>query len=163
MRNPLKRIALPLPVVVALIIAGIAVSAAIVASFKINTSIQILANYGIEVYDTDHTTPLASLDFGQYFRDDPRKRFPEVGTYFIDSHEGKVWLSYSLTGWPAGVTFELFARKVGGTYEPLNAGVKTSFSLNGESAEWYVLITAGASAEFGSFSPEITWNGHDTG
>jgi len=158
----LRKLAIPSPLLIGLILSGMIVAGAVVCSFTISTSMTISATYGITVFDTDHSTVLSSLGFGEFHRGDSR-RFPSAGTYFIDSEEGSLWLSYTLTDWPAGVTLEIFIRKNGGSYEALTPGKKTSFSIDEAAfAEWYSIVTVTDSAAFGSYSPKIVWAGNDS-
>jgi len=158
----LRKLAVPSPLLIGLILSWMIVAGAVVASFTISTSMTISATYGITVFDTDHSTVLSSLGFGEFHRGDSR-RFPSAGTYFIDSAEGSLWLSYTLTDWPSGVTLELFIKKTGGVLELLTPGKKTSFSINEAAwAEWYCIVTVGDSANFGAYSPKIVWAGNDS-
>ena len=142
------------------------VTAAVVITFTIDMQIQILAVYGLTAYDTDHTTELTFIDWGALYRGNDTRRPETTGAfYYLDNTgEGKIWLSYSINDWPSGVMLEVYVRKMGTTsFEKLNPGDVSSFYLDeGEAAEWYMLVTVENDAEFGTFTPKLTWQGCDS-
>jgi hypothetical protein len=95
-------------VIVALVaVSGVAI-AAVVISQQINTQIQILASYGMEVYDTDGTTLLTSVDFGSAYRDDNFFTPTDSIYYYIkNTGEADIWVSFSVTDPVSDVTIQV--------------------------------------------------------
>ena len=154
----------PLSLIMCLAV-GIAVGT-ILISKPITMPMIIEARYDMGIYDKDGTAPLTTIELGTFHRGDT-KRFPSSGDYFIDNiGEGDLWVSWSKEDFPTGVTVKVYilCSTKSPPYTILSEGeIYTSFDgINVDSAKWYIEITVDASAQFGSFTPKLVWNGHDS-
>lgn len=161
MQKKLK-IGLSLVLVVALIIT---VYASIITTQNITTSITIIATYGMEVYDTDGTTLLTSIDFGEHHRGDIFKTPSDVPCYTIKNiGEAAIWISYGVTDFPNDIQIEFVQHHT----SPVNLGISQLDEIGtnplqaGEYVVFQFKITIGSTAPFGSFTPTITFTSYDT-
>ena len=163
----ISKIKISLPLVLLLTITVAVITATIVFTRDIQTSITIRAHYNLTVFDTDHTTPLPSIPFGDFYRDDPSKRFPDTGTYMVNnSGEGVVYIAYTLTDWPIGVTLDVYVKRSDeDNVNPLAEGAIYSKALD-ESAvrtlEYYMIVTPSSNAPIDSYTPVFTWIAYDS-
>lgn len=153
--------------ILALVASGSIALAAIVVTREVSLTMVIQARYDMKVFDTDHTTELTPIDLGTFYRGD-EKRFPSgTDNYFIDNiGEADIWVSWKKQGtWPSGVTVTMYL-DYGAGFETIAEGSIISQPLYApgkpNSFEWYFEIEATSTAEFGSYSPTLTWNAHDS-
>ena len=154
--------------ILALVASGSIALAAIVVTKEVSLTMVIQAHYDMKVCDVDHETELTSIDLGIFNRDQT-KRFPSEGNYWIDNtDEADIWVRWTKTGtWPSGVTITMYVDYGTGSFQTLAEGsicVGTLYappSVNNV-LKWYFVITIGSDAEFGSFSPKLQWNAHDS-
>jgi len=141
--------------------------AATVAYREISTNMKIEAQSDLEIIDTDYTTILTFIDFGTLCRGDTAtypSGAPGEIYYIKNIGECDIWLNYDVTSLPSNVNLEMHIKKdPAGSWEILPASTLTTWSIapNGY-ANWYIILTIGNTAPFGTFTPMITWNAHDT-
>ena len=141
--------------------------AAIVLHKDISTSLVVEANHNLSIIDTDYATVLTAIVFGTLYRGDVAT-YPSAapGTIYYIKNTGQadLWLSYSTMSWPSDVSLEMWIKKdPSGSWAVLPISTVTSFSIApGGYANWYVILTIGSNATFGTYNSTITWNAHDT-
>lgn len=168
------KLSLPKALVLALLVSTVSgVLAAIMVSRQVNLSMVIRGTYSLEVRDIDHVTVLTAIDFGDMFRGETYKypANPPTDTYWlVNDGDYPLWVSFSLSSFPSDVTFDIYARRGDqSAWTKLGPGDIFADPLNpdGETAqtsriEWYIECVVDLYAAFSSYSPVLTWNGHDT-
>jgi hypothetical protein len=147
------------------IMSASAVVATVVITQQINTQIQILAAYGMEVYGTDQTTLLTSVDFGVHHRGDQFYSTAEPQYYYIKNiGEADIWISFNVIDWIDDIQIS-----VEGTGSPniWSGGVAVPDELSttpltpGQTLTFRFRIIIEPTAPFGTYTPKITFNAHD--
>jgi hypothetical protein len=144
-------------------VAASSVLAAIVVSRQLSASITIEAVYDIEIYDTDKTTILTSVDFGVATRGEA-KTLPDGGLryYIKNTGDKEIWISFTVANAPADVTFKVSYTDPN-TQTQVLSGEITSFSIApGVFQDFLVQAWVSDTAEFGTFNPTITFNALNT-
>lgn len=155
-----KKLKIALSLVIALVLIT-TVYATIVVYQEVPTSITILAVYGMEVYDVDGKTLLETIDFGQHHRGDSFLSPVDYDTnsYYIKNtgEEADIWISFSVTGWMNDVEIKLGCE---GFIFPDE--ISPNSIAPGETVTVFFSISISSTAEFGSYTPTITFNAYNT-
>ena len=161
----------PMLVIVMVALAGGAAIATFIMSREVTTSMTITSLKDMGIYDTDGTTILAAIEFGEFMRGDSNDFPADMTTdgYTIKNlGEENIYLDWSFGGsLPSGVTVELYVKSGSQgpeTFALLAEDTVLSMALppGSFSIDWYIVIEATGSAIFGDFNPVLTWNAYDT-
>ena len=134
--------------------------AAIVYFVDVSMSLEIIGDYIIAVYDSSAVTPLTDISFGQLSKYEVSSR----GLYYIENTgDTEVYLSFSLTGWPADVPIYI---SVEDEYFSLVADLApddtTSVTLSpGIMWSWEINYEVWPTAVVGTYTPTLRWNAYD--
>ncbi len=166
----LKLLKRSVPLWAVLLICAVAASsviAAIVAYRQVSMSMEVKARNDIELYQPDHTTVLTSIDLGTFYREDS-KTFPSdapTSYFFIDNiGEANIWVSWSKQGFPSGVNVIMMV-DWGAGFQQVNENSiiqQPLYTDGNDNFKWYFTVTATDTAEFGAFTPTLTWNAYDS-
>lgn len=139
--------------------------AAIMVTKDVSTPFTIEGKWNIFVLDTDKETELITLDLGTLYRGDS-VRFPTTGNFWIqNTGDFGLYVSQSVVNVPSGVTYYVWYRHEGETtWELLNTDTEIYPTIvpPGAYGEWYIDLTIGSTAPFGSYPVILTWRGHDS-
>jgi len=139
--------------------------AAIIVTKDVSTPFTIEGKWDILVLDEDKTTELTTLELGTLYRGDS-VRFPTTGNFWIkNTGDYAFYVSQSVVGVPSDVTYYVWYRHEGETtWELLNTDTEIYPTIvdPGAYGEWYIDLTIGSTAPFGSYPVILTWRGHDS-
>lgn len=145
-------------IILATVLTATIAYATVVIFRDVSIGIKIEAVYGMELYDTDQTTVLTSIDFGVAYRNQKITKPGGTDWFWIKNEgEAKLYYSYNMTNVPSNVTFQV---NLEGSILPLNT-ISRAFTP-GESGMWKIEIQVGNVAPFGDFNPTLTWYAHDS-
>ncbi len=149
-----------------LVISIVTTAIAAIMVFKdVSTPFTIEGKWDILVLKEDKTTELTELELGTLYRDDS-VRFPTTGNFWIqNTGDFGLYVSQSVVNVPSDVTYYVWYRHEGETtWELLNTDTEIypTIVLPGAYGEWYIDLTIGSTAPFGSYPVILTWRGHDS-
>jgi len=163
----LKR-SVPLWVLAVAILAVVSVAiAAIMVTRHVDITMHI-KGYAFKVYDTDRTTELVAIDFGDLDAGQTYT-FPEGANqtyayYLVNTGDYMLYASYNLTdGLPEGVNFTIYIKNENfAEYYKLEPGEIYSTPFFSEALMWYIEIQIPSDVTPGDYALTLTWNGHDS-
>lgn len=138
------------------------VYAAIVTYRELSSTITVMAHYDMEVLEPDQVTILTHVDFGTLYRGPTVHTFPANPAsekfYFKNTGEAQFWIGMVVIDWPSDVELWIEGPLFGG----LHPGEIKGPLAPGELADFYFCVTVGSTAPFGSYTPTIVFNAHDS-
>ncbi|MFX1484391.1 MAG: hypothetical protein ACFFCP_14515 [Promethearchaeota archaeon] len=134
--------------------------AVIMFSVDVPMGLEISGEWGMDFYiDATMTIPLTSIDFGTLHPGDSGS----LGPYYImNSGDYYIFLSYSLTDWPVGVTLEMeLYDLMSVSILPLDEIYPVGIEPHTGGWTFTIHYTVTGAAASGVYSPTLTWNAND--